>query len=131
VHADPQTEFVARFLGLENIADGVRDSAGMVETAAGSFGPVAGAPGPVRLLLRPEGSGLVDADGQNVVHGIVVARVFLGGLTRLVVDTAAGRFEFPLQTAPPGVEEGDAVRIRVERAQALREHDAAPVRAVD
>lgn len=119
VHAEPQTEFVARFLGLENIVDGVRDDSGLVETAAGRFGPMDGPPGAVRLLLRTEGSGLVEADGPNVVSGVVVARVFLGGLTRLVIDTAAGRLEFPLQTGPAGVDEGDAVRVRVERVQEL------------
>jgi thiamine transport system ATP-binding protein len=119
VHGEPSTEFVARFLGMENIVDGVRDSEGMVATLAGSFGPVAGAPGAVRLLLRAEGAAVAEGDGPNVVRGLVVARVFLGGLTRLVIDTAAGRMEFPMQTAPAGVTEGDEIRVRVEKVQAL------------
>ena len=114
VHGEPGSEFVARFLGLENIIDGQRDERGMVETPAGTFGPVPGEPGPVRLLLRPEGARVVETDGPNVVHATVVARVFLGGLTRLVLETAAGRLEFPLQPAPDGLDEGAAIRIRVE-----------------
>ena len=119
VHGDPQTEFVARFLGMDNIIDGVRDAHGMVETAAGVFGPCAGAPPLVRLLLRTEGAVLVEADGPNVVRGLVVARVFLGGLTRLVIDTVAGRLEFPMQTTPAGMADGDEVRVQVEKVQAL------------
>ncbi len=119
VHGEPGTEFVARFLGLENIVDGHRDARGMVETRAGTFGPVPGEPGPVRLLLRPEGARVVETGGPNVVHAKVIARVFLGGLTRLVVESAAGRLEFPLQPAPEGLDEGAAVQIRVEKSQAL------------
>jgi ABC-type Fe3+/spermidine/putrescine transport system ATPase subunit len=119
VHREPQTEFVARFLGLENIIDGDRDERGMVETAAGTFGPVEGEVGPVRLLLRPEGARAVEAGGPNVVGATVVAVVFLGGLTRLVVETAAGRLEFPLPAAPPALREGAPVHVQVARCQAL------------
>lgn len=129
VHGDPRTEFVARFLGMENIVDGLRDGRGMVETAAGVFGPCGGAQGAVRLLLRSEGSSVVEAEGPNVVRGVVMARVFLGGLTRLVIDSAAGRLEFPLQTPPAGVAEGQEVRVRVERVQALAAEDAHPDQA--
>jgi hypothetical protein len=118
---------VARFLGLENIVDGVRDSEGMIATLAGVFGPVAGSPGAVRLLLRTEGSAVVESDGQNVVRGLVVARVFLGGLTRLVIDTVAGRLEFPMQTAPAGLAEGDEIRVRVEEVQALVSEQGEPL----
>ncbi len=127
VHGNPRTEFVARFLGLENIVDGVRDSEGMIATLAGVFGPVAGSPGAVRLLLRTEGSAVVESDGQNVVRGLVVARVFLGGLTRLVIDTVAGRLEFPMQTAPAGLAEGDEIRVRVEEVQALVSEQGEPL----
>lgn len=126
VHGDPRTEFVARFLGLENIVEGFRDMRGMVETAAGVFGPCPGAHGAVRLLLRPEGSTVVEADGPNVVRGMVVARVFLGGLTRLVIDSTAGRLEFPLQTTPAGVNEGQEIRVRVAKVQGLAAEDRGP-----
>lgn len=119
VHGQPGSEFVARFLGMENIVDGVRDTEGMIATLAGDFGPVTGSPGEVRLLLRTEGSTVVEGDGPNVVRGVVVARVFLGGLTRLVLDTAAGRMEFPMQTTPAGIAEGDEIGVRVEEVQAL------------
>lgn len=121
VHKEPGTEFVARFLGMENIVRGTRGSGAMVETAAGVFGPVTGQPGdgPVRLLLRAEGALLIEGSGPNVIRGRVVARVFLGGVTRLVLDTAAGRMEFPLQRPPSGVQEGTDVSIQVETAQVL------------
>jgi ABC-type Fe3+/spermidine/putrescine transport system ATPase subunit len=119
VHGEPRTEFVARFLGMENIVDGVRDAGGTIETAVGSFSTYPGREGAVRLLLRAEGAAVVDADGPNVVRGVVVARVFLGGLTRLVVDSPAGRLEFPLQVAPAGVAEGTEVLVRVQEVQAL------------
>jgi len=99
----------------------------MIATSAGVFGPVAGPPGAVRLLLRTEGSAVVEADGPNVVRGLVVARVFLGGLTRLVIDTTAGRLEFPMQTAPAGMAEGDEIRVRVEKVQPLISEPAEPL----
>jgi thiamine transport system ATP-binding protein len=121
VHEEPGTEFVARFLGMENIVPGTLGPGGMVESPAGVFGPIERHPGagPVRLLLRAEGALVTDGNGPNVVRGRVVARVFLGGLTRLVLDTAAGRLEFPLQRPPAGAEEGSEVSIRVEKAQVL------------
>ena len=119
IYAEPGTEFVAAFLGLENIVDGVRDGNGMVKTGAGVFGPTAGEPGRVRLLLRSEGAALGGGGGANTVRGTVVARVFLGGFTRLVIDTGAGRMEFPFSVLPAGIEEGAEIAIRIEKAQVL------------
>lgn len=61
IYDDPQTEFVARFLGLDNIVEGRRVEGGLVEAAGGRFASGdPGGPAPL-LLLRGEGASVVAA----------------------------------------------------------------------
>lgn len=100
----PGTEFVARFLGMENIVDGERGADGLVRTAVGEFGPLPGKPGPVRILLREEGATLAEGPGPNVVASKVRAAAFRGAVTLL--ELARGgielAFELPSSVEAPG-----------------------------
>lgn len=114
VYEDPRTEFVARFLGLENIVDGVREEDGMVKTGAGRFRVPAGEAGPVRLLLREEGVLVAKEDGENVLSGVLEARLFQGASTRVRIRAGEDVLEFGLadDAGLPG--EGEAVKLRVK-----------------
>lgn len=96
VWAEPRTEFVARFLGMDNIVAGRRGPDGLVETAFGRFGPVRGAAEAVRLLLRSEDGRAVEGPGQSVATGTVVASAFRGGETAVTLEAGAERVEFAL-----------------------------------
>jgi len=119
VFAEPGTEFVARFLGLETILRGTRRTDGMVETGSGLFGPVEGAPGEVSVLLRGEGARPGATGEVNVLRGTVEARMFQGATQRLVVRAGDARFVFGFEHALvlPGA--GEPVAIGIQRVQVL------------
>lgn len=92
----PATEFVARFLGMDNIVRGERTPDGLVSTAFGRFGPVEGQAGPVRLLLRAEGASLANAPDANVAAGRVVSSLFRGAQMLVTIGADEGTLEFAL-----------------------------------
>ena len=121
IWAEPRTEFVARFLGMDNIIDGIRDEEGLVRTAFGTFGPAAGQPGPARLLLRDEGMRLTESPGANVASGIVASAMFQGAFTAVTLRGGSERVEFQLpgDASVPAV--GAPLHVHVERIQVLEE----------
>ncbi len=119
VYEDPQTEFVARFLGLENIVDGMREEDGIVRTPAGRFRVPAGEAGPVRLLLREEGVSVAKEDGENVLSGVLEARLFQGASTRVRIRAGEDVLEFGLADDAGLAGEGEVVKLRVPGAQVV------------
>lgn len=119
VYAEPRTEFVARFLGLENVITGKVGPDGMVETAAGAFGPVECDQPLATLLLRTEGAHLRDEGGPNVLSGIVEARLFQGATQRLVVASGGLTFGFGFDGSADLPGPGQAVHVRVAKVQVL------------
>lgn len=82
----PADEWVARFLGFDNITDATI-SDGFATTGFGSF-PVAGdVSGHHLLVIRPDGFVLAPAGN---VRGKVLTRSFRGGHYRLQVETSGG-----------------------------------------
>lgn len=116
---EPKTEFVARFLGMENVVRGTRDRDGAVETAFGAFGPIEGAGGPVSLLIRGERVEPAAEPGLNVVTGTLAGSAFRGAT--ISVEVAAGdeqtRFELPTNSAIPEI--GSPIHLRVTGVQVL------------
>jgi ABC-type Fe3+/spermidine/putrescine transport system ATPase subunit len=115
---EPRTEFVARFLGMDNIVRGTRQPGGMVETAFGDFGPIEGSSAEVTLLLRSEGAAIAREHGSNVASGTVTTSLFHGGETLVRIRAGEESLEFPL---PPDGEYGVGAKLRVKvaRVQAL------------
>ena len=82
----PATAFVAEFVGVMNRLPGELQSGGTV-TALDTTVPVVNqgadvSPGPVDVLVRPEGLTMVVIENGN---GIVTTRTFLGSVTRVGV----------------------------------------------
>jgi len=117
VYQDPQTEFVARFLGFDNIVDGVSDG-NVIETALGIWAAKS-PPGPVRLLLRGEGVGVAESAGAGTICGTVAAVAFQGMVSRveIVANGVTLSFGLPSGTALP--EPGGTICLRVPNAQIL------------
>ena len=103
VYRRPASAFAARFLGLNNLVEGVSDGPGpasldgswlSVRTPLGSL-YVSGdrlitAGEPVLVLIRPEAARPAAPDAVNVVRGAIVRRTFRGGLERVVLRHASG-----------------------------------------
>ena len=97
IYNDPQTRFVADFVGQINLLDGeITGSEGEFLTAQ-TLGTKVRVPrvngteqGKVSIAVRPEHLQLLDADATdgdlNVIHGTLSGRTFAGNLTRLFVD---------------------------------------------
>jgi thiamine transport system ATP-binding protein len=80
IYQRPETAFVARFMGLNNIVPVTGQRDGLVITPLGDF-PVS-APAQA-VLLHPAGMRL--ADGEDGIIGTLEERVFLGDAYRVVV----------------------------------------------
>ncbi|GEB45228.1 MULTISPECIES: ABC transporter ATP-binding protein [Microbacterium] len=106
----PVSPFVADFVGLSNMLDGVARG-GEVEVH-GHVLPVLGTTveGPVQAFVRPED--VVFTSGDEGVDAIVVASSFLGSLRRTVVRAADGTLIAVQHDASDRREPDDAVRLR-------------------
>ncbi len=113
----PRTAFVAGFLGVSNLLDGVvsgdstvqLDGAGEVRVADKL--PASGTR--VAIGVRPE-KVRIDGDDPNALDGTVFERAYIGVSTQYVLDTAAGRVVVYVQNADAGArpaEPGDKLRM--------------------
>jgi len=122
IYSHPASTFVARFLGMTNLLDGVarRGASGsVVETAIGAI-PVAGdVTGQVTLLLRPDA---VQMDGTGSVHlaGKLAGCSFRGGICKATVEVQGVplKFDFLASTPLPGP--GETIILSFEPGQALQ-----------
>ncbi len=120
IYREPATPFVAQFVGVSNLLDGVvADGAVVVHDHRVPL-PERSAQGPgtpVRLLVRPEDLRLRSADGPGPTNGssaglgaVVLTHNFLGPVTRVTVrldaaPTPVVRIDVPSDVAtghPPG-----------------------------
>jgi ABC-type Fe3+/spermidine/putrescine transport system ATPase subunit len=118
LYRSPVSKVVARFLGFDNLVEGVLDENGCFHCPFGMLAPTlpAGryslsASRAVTLLLRPEGARLADtaapSAGLPLIAGVVTASRFLGGAYRLTIDASGELLTFylPIDPVPPLPEE--------------------------
>ncbi len=113
---EPRTEFVARFLGMDNIVPA---------DAFPALSPASGEPSAPLLLLRNEGVELGVAAGPNVVSGPVESVEFRGEATEVRI-AAAGllvSFSFPSGIELPAA--GDVAHVFIPVIQSLQPGDGA------
>jgi ABC-type Fe3+/spermidine/putrescine transport system ATPase subunit len=126
IYRCPETPFVARFLGLTNLAEGKVTVRNQVASAWGDLESFADSHHPgdqVRVLIRPEAARLV-ADGtspekgKNIIRGQLIDRSFRGGRYRVRIQPEKGphlTFEFLSVSALP-VDPGDSLTIELDPA---------------
>ncbi|MBC3982581.1 ABC transporter ATP-binding protein [Streptomyces sp. AC536] len=106
----PASEFVARFLGFDNVVDATVQDAAAVTPWGEVPVPVGASAGPCQLLVRPTGVRLTSAD--DGLPCVVRARTFRGGLgVSLLLQPERGptlEAACSLREAPA---EGDQVRV--------------------
>ncbi|MGP2494478.1 ABC transporter ATP-binding protein [Mesorhizobium sp. PUT5] len=99
----PDTEFAAEFLGDSNFLSGKAAGTGQSQSICLSSGEDVRAPqecvlssgAAVKVMVRPEKIvlrplGTCASEDLNIVPATVVERVFLGGMTRLILELADG-----------------------------------------
>ena len=108
----PPNEFVARFLGMNNVTTVEADGHGGVRSSWGTlqlsepFGT-----GRVTALVRPDG---VVLDDSGPIVGVVAARSFRGNHTRLTVSVAGSSTPIEVHVAGSSAPApGESVRLRV------------------
>lgn len=102
IYEDPATPFVARFLGYQNLLDGVVEGDGTVVTTIGRF-RTGQSPSPrtaVTLLIMPQlsespmTSRVTVGDEHNVISGVVDEVSFRGRFSQIWIDTGGQRLLF-------------------------------------
>lgn len=89
IYQQPNSTFVAEFIGLSNILQGAVHN-GKLVTPQGSFTlPMTAASGNAALMIRPEHVRLCAAD-EALLHGKISERIYAGSETRVVVVLANG-----------------------------------------
>jgi spermidine/putrescine transport system ATP-binding protein len=101
----PATPFVARFLGVSNLLEGVAEGDGTVRLEDGTVvrAPgAAGRTGPVAVGIRPEKIRLGRKD-ENALSGDVTERAYIGVSTQYIVSTSHGPITVYVQNSEAGV----------------------------
>ena len=120
LYRQPANELVARFLGFNNLVEGVVAEAGGINSVLGMLYPqeiIVPSGTRVTVLLRPEGAKTIEAgyiadSGETVIRGTVKQRTFKGGHFNLTIQTDPGTvlsFDFTLGAQPPAV--GQSIRL--------------------
>jgi spermidine/putrescine transport system ATP-binding protein len=100
----PATPFVARFLGVSNLLQGVSNGDGTVRLDDGSVvraPAAAGRQGPVAVGIRPEKIRLGRTE-ENALSGEVKERAYIGVSTQYIVTTAHGLLTVYAQNSDAG-----------------------------
>ncbi len=113
---EPGTEFVARFLGMENILPAATVPGLVEESEATRNGLV---------LVRAEGALLADNPGPGVVSGTVVSLHFRGASTELRLRVAGTELSFELPSGSDLPAAGAVAHIRPPRVQRVEPGEGA------
>src|SRR3954447_9804493 len=100
----PQTPFVAGFLGVSNLLEGVSQGDGTVRLDDGTVVRAPGATGrqgPVAVGIRPEKIRLGRTD-ENALTGEVKERAYIGVSTQYIVETPHGAIAVYVQNSEAG-----------------------------
>jgi spermidine/putrescine transport system ATP-binding protein len=112
----PATPFVARFLGVSNLLEGVSNGDGTVRLDDGTVvrAPgAAGRTGPIAVGIRPEKIRLGRTD-ENALSGEVTERAYIGVSTQYIVSTPHGLITVYVQNSDAGasaVQPGDQATV--------------------
>ncbi len=112
IFSHPASPFVAGFVGLTNLVEGIATATG-IETAIGRFPNPDGVLGPVTVLIRPEGARLAE-DGACTLTGTVLERSFRGRSYHLTLEMKEVRLAFDLPSSEYVPAEGQSVQVCLE-----------------
>ena len=123
IYQHPNSSFVARFLGLNNLLSGqARETptGALVSTALGEWPISQAVSGEVTVLLRPDRVGIGPGPGHHL-KGTLIKRSFSGNTYRVTVNVqgTALRFDFPASIPNlPG--QGQTITLNFDPQSALQ-----------
>jgi ABC-type Fe3+/spermidine/putrescine transport system ATPase subunit len=118
IYSHPASPFVAGFVGLINLVEGIATAAG-IETSIGRFPNPDRVSGPVTVLIRPEGARLAETGGCTLT-GTVLERSFRGRSYRLTLEMEGVRLAFDLPSSEAVPAEGQSVQVCLEGEAAVQ-----------
>jgi spermidine/putrescine transport system ATP-binding protein len=132
VYEEPETTFVADFLGVSNLMAGEADGRGRVRVGDAELTAGRGdleAIGEVQVTIRPERVQLEPPGpvGSNHLRGIVTRVVYLGATTNVLLELVQGeRLQATLQSGAEAYRDGSPVGVYLppESLRILRRSDA-------
>ncbi len=104
IFAQPASPFVARFLGFQNLVEGIVEKNGVISTSLGQVqvtSPSSATGTTVTILIKPSAARPVDSSGQPATtefEGTVTAISFRGKYYQVWIESAAGPLMFELQS---------------------------------
>jgi thiamine transport system ATP-binding protein len=122
IYRRPASAFVASFIGLTNLVEGMGASDG-IDTPIGRFPNPQRITGPVTVLIRPESASLTAPEGCTL-EGTVIERSFRGRTNHLTLDVKGIRLAFDLPSTEPVPAEGQTVQVCLEGEAAIQAFSA-------
>jgi ABC-type Fe3+/spermidine/putrescine transport system ATPase subunit len=127
IYRNPATPFVAGFIGhtnfLAGVVEAVEGGKARVRVLSGAIRVTAGdlsEGDSVTVALRPERFGVASAAAPGTIAGVITGTSFLGAITRLQVETAAGRVMVELHGHyGEGLKPGAQVHLAVQSETAI------------
>lgn len=118
IYTRPASVFVARFLGMSNLLEGVARGR-VAETAIGAIPVERDITGRVTLLLRPDAARL-DGTGSFHLTGRLLGCSFRGGTCQATVEVQGVALKFDFLANTPLPDPGESIRLSFEPDQALQ-----------
>ncbi len=118
IFRQPATSFVARFLGFENIFEGLAHR-GTVETPLGVFAAPSDLEGKVEVLIRPD-TLTPGSKGPHQLEGHLTALTFRGSRCRMEVNIKNHKLVFELSSSQaPLPKPGEIIQLSYHPAETL------------
>ena len=128
IYNKPNSLFVARFLGLNNLLEGAARPAKTgtsIQTAIGTFHLPSTHSGKVTLLIRPDKARL-DGNGLLPLAGVLRQRSFRGAVCRVSLDINQVHLSFDFPPNSPIPSEGSTIQISLDPQESIQVIDNGP-----
>lgn len=116
VYRAPASAWIARFLGLSNVLEGVLRDDGTIETEIGTLRVNARAKhdSRVRLVIRPDAARVTHTNGMNTIDGTLIERSFRGEFTRALIHAQEKELEFEFDNSVELPKPGARLRLTID-----------------
>ena len=116
VYYNPDTVWVARFLGMRNLLAGEWIAPGSVLTELGPLQVTGHQAGCTTVLIRPEAAAMGQTDEGTPIKGTLLSHSFRGALTHVTVRCSSGLpLEFDLPASTRTLEIGKSIVLTLRR----------------
>jgi ABC-type Fe3+/spermidine/putrescine transport system ATPase subunit len=122
IYHEPNSAFVARFLGMTNLLPGTIAVDGANNRLRMPIGEIAWSgtqPGEVTVLIRPDAATL-ELNGDLVMTGVVVEKTFRGNLCQLRVMLNGNLLTFDFLSSTQLPAPGEPIQLSIQTREALR-----------